>query len=444
MSMFEDQELRAAEAGSAGIRFDSDDLVGQEEIGEALLKPSASGSRGKKNNGSQSPMMGGMPGGSGGAGGATGGAAAPTPMSGNALGLNASRLPGASPLGGTSGAVNSANMSAGASGLTAGGSAMAPGGLGAGSLGTGGLGAGGIAAGAGAGAAATGVGGLGAGAGGLGSGMNLSSGAGAIGAGAGGLIAAGSTPKAPDWQLGDPILPGDPRHPGGPSPIYPGDPGYWDIVRPAPGLQPPGGGVGTPGGPGASYPPGYTPPGHGVPGAPPRSPGDGAVPTNPGGPGAAGATQPAPTAPGDASASGPGGTSGSGGVSAGAGTGSSYSGGSGAGGYGRSGATPRGGRHDGFTVNYDAVEAWARRWKVISDQLGAAGAGMGPHESSLLLRPAAPGTRFLQDHLSNRTKQTSDRMEDTGVRLDQDGMEYYQREAENAASSVKFISKQEG
>lgn len=89
-------------------------------------------------------------------------------------------------------------------------------------------------------------GGLGGGVPGLGAGVP---GAGGLGAG---VMAAGGALDLPEgWEPGDPILPGDPRHPGdGTGPILPGDPRYGDLV----GWQP-GDGAGPGWDQGSSLPP---------------------------------------------------------------------------------------------------------------------------------------------------------------------------------------------
>lgn len=172
----QDKELqqRATESEFSGISADSDDLLDDGELREGLINPNASGGKGKNSGPGMMPPM--MMGGAGGGAGAGAGAQ-------NAMGANAM----------AAGQVNAANMNAmGAQGAmrSAGG---APGGLGT---------------------AGTGMG---------------------PGGGTPGVLAAGS--ESPlgdipsDWKPGDPILPGDPRHPGGDlGAIFPGDPRYGDLV----------------------------------------------------------------------------------------------------------------------------------------------------------------------------------------------------------------------
>ena len=175
----EDKELqqRATESEFSGISADSDDLLDDGELREGLINPNASGGKGKNSGpGMMPPMM------MGGAGAGTGAGAQ------NAMGANAM----------AAGQANAANMNAMGAQSAMRGAGGAPGGLGAG---TPGLGAPGMGP----------------------------------GGGSPGVLAAGGESPLGDipsgWRPGDPILPGDPRHPGGDlGAIFPGDPRYGDLV----------------------------------------------------------------------------------------------------------------------------------------------------------------------------------------------------------------------
>ena len=175
----EDKELqqRATESEFWGISADADDLLDDGELREGLINPNASGGKGKNSGpGMMPPMM------MGGAG-AGAGAGAQGAMGANAM---------------AAGQMNAANLNAmGAQNAMRGAAGGAPGGLGAGAPGMG--------AGVGPGGGGPGV----------------------LAAGGGSPI--GGIPM--DWKPGDPILPGDPRHPGGDlGAIFPSDPRYGDLV----------------------------------------------------------------------------------------------------------------------------------------------------------------------------------------------------------------------
>lgn len=174
----QDKELqqRATESEFSGISADSDDLLDDGELREGLINPNASGGKSKNSGpGMMPPMM------MGGAGGGAGAGAQ------NAM---------------AAGQVNAANMNAMGAQNAMRGAGGAPGGLGAG---TPGMGAPGMGAGVGPGGGGPGV------------------------LAAGSESPLGDIPS--DWRPGDPILPGDPRHPGGDlGAIFPGDPRYGDLV----------------------------------------------------------------------------------------------------------------------------------------------------------------------------------------------------------------------
>lgn len=174
----QDKELqqRATESEFWGISADADDLLDDGELREGLINPNASGGKGKNSGpGMMPPMM------MGGAGGGAGAGAQ------NAMGANAM----------AAGQANAANMSAMGAQSAMRGAGGAPGGFGTGTPG-------------------------------MGSGMGPGGGSPGVLA-AGGESPLGDIPS--DWKPGDPILPGDPRHPGGDlGAIFPGDPRYGDLV----------------------------------------------------------------------------------------------------------------------------------------------------------------------------------------------------------------------
>ncbi|WP_297743005.1 WXG100 family type VII secretion target [uncultured Tessaracoccus sp.] len=186
--MWKALQRRAAESTMRGIFAESDDLVDDEDLREGVINPNASGGKGKGGQQGMMPPM--MMGGAGGAGATGAGAAGASGAMGAGMGAAAGQA-------GAAGAMGAGSMSAlGAAGAMRGG----------------GAGAGGLAAG----------GGVGAGGLGLGSGSGL-----------GGVQAAGGSDGSipGGWKLGDPILPGDPRHPGGDvGAIMPGDPIYSNLV----------------------------------------------------------------------------------------------------------------------------------------------------------------------------------------------------------------------
>ncbi|WP_297743156.1 hypothetical protein [uncultured Tessaracoccus sp.] len=148
-----------------GVSADSDDLLADGELREGMINPNASGGKGKNSGpGMMPPMM------MGGAGAGAGvGAGAQNAMGANAMAAGQMNAMGA----------QSAMRSAG--------------------------GAPGMGAGIGPGGGNSGV----------------------LAAGDESLL--GGIPS--NWRPGDPILPGDPRHPGGDlGAIFPGDPRYGDLV----------------------------------------------------------------------------------------------------------------------------------------------------------------------------------------------------------------------
>lgn len=355
-------QRRAAESKFGGIRADSDDLLHDPELREALINPNAAGGRDGEGQGGTPPPM--MMAGMGGSGAGPGAVAAP---------------------GGAAGA---------------------------GALGAGAVGAGPAAAGA-MGAARAPMAGGGAGAAGAGGGF----GGGSPG-GPGGVLASGSDERLtiPEgWQPGDPILPGDPRHPGGSHPIFPGDPAYADLVPGWNGrdLGAPNTGdgnwdFGSPGSAGdvptAPRSPDWTttaPGGQTTPPYPGTSPGGvGTGGTYPGGPGSGGAdpvgggtaggttggsgtstgSYPGGSYPsgGSYGGSAPSGGSTSGGLPSGGGTGGTSAGGSASG--GATGAGTSGGSGGGGDTSY-AVEPAnlreaAKKWHESADTVSASRANM--------------------------------------------------------------------
>ncbi|WP_304325445.1 hypothetical protein [Corynebacterium frankenforstense] len=177
-------QRRASTPEFGGVTSETDDELDDAELGEELINPNASGAKGRPgNNPMMPPMMMGGPG--AGAGGQAGAAAGQLGASGAA---NMGAVGAANAAGSMRGAALPNATAAGTTGPSG------PAGLGGGALPVSGLGAG------------------------------LP----------GGVMAAGGAPATgipAGWEPGDPILPGDPRHPGGGlGPILSTDPAYRDLV----------------------------------------------------------------------------------------------------------------------------------------------------------------------------------------------------------------------
>lgn len=443
-------EQRATESEFSGISADSDDLLDDGELREGLINPNTSGGKSKNSGpGMMPPMM------MGGAGAGAGAGAQ------NAMGANTM----------AAGQVNAANMNAmGAQNAmrSAGG---APGGLG---TGTPGMGVPGMGAGMGPGGGSAGV--LAAGGesplgdipsdwrpgdpilpgdprhpgGDLGaifpgdprygdlvpgwadgaygdpsnpSSWNVPTGYnpndpstwGGAGTGVSGVMPSGVTPSGGGgshggWSYGDPILPGDPRHPGGSGALYPGDPGYDRAAF--------GGGLGPDGWAGANVPHGVnipTAPTQGVntPTAPGMTPGVGAAPGGPGNIPGVGQTpsngvnapQQPPTGTGSGVSPADAGNVPSTGqpnyptagptadLSANAGIGASSGTGSGPG--SSTASSPRSGTNTSFSVDQAQLREWAKKWQEASDKTAAVQSKMQLPQEFGFIASALPATHTL-------------------------------------------------
>ncbi len=223
-------QRRASTPEFGGVTSETDDELDDVDLTEELINPNASGSRGRPGNNPMMPPM--MMGGAGAGAGGQAGAAA------GQLGASGAVNMGAAGASNAVGAIRGAALPSATTAGTAG--TGTPSGLGGGALPVGGLGAG------------------------------LP----------GGVMAAGGAPATgipAGWEPGDPILPGDPRHPGGGlGPILSTDPAYRDLVPgwDGQGMSTPswGDGLSTPGAsaPGVAAPHIDTP-GHAAPGT--RAPG---------------------------------------------------------------------------------------------------------------------------------------------------------------------------
>lgn len=400
--MWKALQRRAAESTMRGIFAESDDLVHDDDLRERLINPNASG--GKSKGGQQGMMPPMMMGGAGGGAGATGAGAA-----------------------GASGAMG-AGMGAAV------GQAGAAGAMGAGSMSA--LGAAGVMRGAGAGAGGLAAGG-GAGAGGLGLGS---------GSGFGGVQAAGgSDGSLPEgWKLGDPIFPGDPRHPGGDAgAVMPGDPIYSNLVPGyipragnIPGVDGPGLGEGFGSGPrgGGDVPsPSFSGPhGGGI-----KAPSSGGGPDGLGGGGvnrlggiphkggindAGGVAD--PTSMGGAGAlRGVGGADGGSGIGAG---GISDSTGAGSGGGGGAGGGD-------FTVDSSKLRDFAKAWDETSEQVSVQIPQMARPDNFGFAGPALREARALAEKTNQWSDEASREFSGIAQRLRLTAADYDEREQINAS-----------
>lgn len=402
--MWKALQRRAAESTMGGIFAESDDLVHDDDLRERLINPNASGGKGKSGQqGMMPPMM------MGGAGGGAGGTGAGAPGASGAMGAGMGAAAGQAGAAGTMGAGPMSALGA------------------AGAMRGAGAGAGGLAAG----------GGVGAGGLGLGSGSGL-----------GGVQAAGgSDGSLPEgWKLGDPILPGDLRHPGGDlGAVMPGDPVYSNLVPGyipragnIPGVDGPGPGEGFGSDPrgGGDVPSPTFPSPHGggikapsTGGSPDRLDGGsvnrlGGIPHKSGINDAGGVAD--PTSMGGAGAlRGVGGAGGGSGIGAGGisdGTGGGSGGGGGAGG-------------GDFTVDSSKLRDFAKAWDETSEQVSVQIPQMVRPENFGFAGPALHEARALAEKTNKWSDEASREFSGIAQRLRSTAADYDEREQTNASIS---------